>query len=326
MPCPHRYLGLHLDGQLFPNWEIEHLFIGTFNPIWDRPDAINAAYFYGRSAYFWDTVSIFFEDRPYAYDRVDRQAMIDFCQLHKIGFTDLIRCVEDADQDNPRHREQIYSVRDDELERFQTIDWNTKAIEDFLGQKRPKNVYFTLLSTNRQSIFSAEMRKIELKAALLKINCRRLHSPTGARLGCGVPRLHQLVERWSMSAGLPRIDLTRYPYAFGNGTTKKKDGPKKANLKAASLIKAEEEILVMNRYGLSIEPGGKVVLTDNMTKEVLKAKTVIRDIIIPYIRVKYRIEIGLNYTSKNRSPKNTRDLGQEVFQSLRQLGNATKSC
>lgn len=42
MPCPHRFLGLHLTDSLFPNWEVEYLFVGTFNPLWDRPDANNA--------------------------------------------------------------------------------------------------------------------------------------------------------------------------------------------------------------------------------------------------------------------------------------------
>ena len=108
MPCHHRYLGLHLPAMLFPDWEIDYLFIGTFNPVWDRPNAINAAYFYGRSAYFWDLVGIFFEDRTYPYDRDDRQAMVDFCKLHRIGFTDLIFSVEDADLEIPLHRERIY--------------------------------------------------------------------------------------------------------------------------------------------------------------------------------------------------------------------------
>ena len=43
MSCTHRF-----ENQLIPNWEIEHLFIGTFNPSWDLNNAGQADYFYGR--------------------------------------------------------------------------------------------------------------------------------------------------------------------------------------------------------------------------------------------------------------------------------------
>jgi hypothetical protein len=223
MPCPHRYLSLHLPASLFPDWEIDHLFIGTFNPLWDRPNAINAAYFYGRSAYFWDALSIFFEDRAYAFDRNDRRAMVDFCKRHRIGFTDLIVSVEDADQQNPHHREKIYSVKDVDLESFDQIVWNTDNIKDFLAQKRPANIYFTLLSTKQRSLFTPQILKIEQQAHILRINTSRLHSPTGARVGNGVPRLHQLVERWSTATGLPHVDLARYPYVQNEAKGKSRE-------------------------------------------------------------------------------------------------------
>jgi len=43
MPCEHRFLN-----DLIPNWELEYLFIGTFNPSWNNNNAVQADYFYGR--------------------------------------------------------------------------------------------------------------------------------------------------------------------------------------------------------------------------------------------------------------------------------------
>ncbi|KRT15882.1 hypothetical protein ASU31_12940 [Pedobacter ginsenosidimutans] len=316
MPCPHRYLGLHIDGQLFPDWEIDYLFIGTFNPLWDRPDLVNAAYFYGRSAYFWDAVSIFFKDRPYSYARDDQQAMVDFCKRHKIGFTDLILDIEDADWANPEHRQRIYSVLDTDLEQFDEIVWNTTAIEAFLQDNKPGHVFFTLLSGNKKSIFSVEMRKIEQQAASLKINCKRLHSPTGANVGTGVPRLHQLVERWDAVKGLPQIDLSRYPYVQDEKRARKKPSQKKPRIKTYLETSDNPEILVMDRYVLCIEAGKKVILIDRRNNMMLKALTVLRDTIVPHIKLAYGIEVDLHHSSKGRGEKNTRVLGQEVFRIL----------
>ncbi|MDN3586092.1 hypothetical protein QWY86_05400 [Pedobacter aquatilis] len=316
MPCPHRYLGLHIDGQLFPDWEIDYLFIGTFNPLWDRPDLVNAAYFYGRSAYFWDAVSIFFEGRPYSYARDDQQAMVSFCKRHKIGFTDLILNIEDADWASPEHRRRIYSVLDTDLEHFDEIVWNTSEIEAFLGRKKPKQVFFTLLSGKSRSIFSVEMRKIEQRAAALKINCKRLHSPTGANVGTGVPRLHQLVERWDVVTGLPQIDLGHYPYVQEENTVEKKPRQKKATANIHWDCTDHAEILAMDRYGLRIEAGKKVVLIDRKDNTLLKAKTILRDTIVPHIKLAYGIEVDLYHGSKGRTEKNTRMSGQEVYKIL----------
>ncbi|SDF93779.1 hypothetical protein SAMN05421827_102182 [Pedobacter terrae] len=313
MPCPHRYLGLHLPASLLPDWEIDHLFIGTFNPLWDRPNALNAVYFYGRSAYFWDAVSIFFEDTTYAFDRNDRQAMVDFCKRHRMGFTDLILSVEDADQQNQDHRKKIYSVKDVDLESFDQIVWNTDNIKDFLAQKRPANIYFTLLSTDGRSLFSPQILKIEQEALQLGINNSRLHSPTGARLGNGVPRLHQLVERWNIATGLPNVDLARYLYVQNEPKEKKPRKKKLAKRTRFSQNASEIEILIMGRYGLTVSPDERINLFDMNSNTPLKALTVIRDIIIPYISVTFNHQIELHHPTGAKNPKNTRTLGKEVY-------------
>jgi hypothetical protein len=91
---------------------------------------------------------------------------------------------------------------------------------------------------------------------------------------------------------------------------------KRENVKAVLAFREVQELLVMDKYWLSIQPDGRVLLFDRIVCAQLKAKTIIRDIIIPYIKLTYGIEIGLNYGSKDRNPKNTRDLGREIYKIL----------
>ena len=49
MACRHRFYD-----KLSPDWELEYLFVGTFNPSWDFNNAEQADYFYGRNRnFFW---------------------------------------------------------------------------------------------------------------------------------------------------------------------------------------------------------------------------------------------------------------------------------
>jgi hypothetical protein len=304
MACLHRFLGLHIKNSLFPDWEIDHLFIGTFNPEWDRPKALNAEYFYGRSAYFWDAISIIFEDQPFQWIENNKENMIAFCKRNKIGFTDLISIVEDADIQNETHKARIFTVLDSDLEEFGSINWNTNKIINYLNSERPSNIYFTLLSGNKQSIFSKEIVTLELAAQELGITAKRLHSPTGARLGNGSPRLHELVERWVTESSLPAVDLKKYPYV----TTSKLESKEKA--KGSNAV---ESIQIMGRYILSVDISGKYSIIDLVTGEDLKVYPTLVNIVIPYIAAAYRHTIELYSKSKGKSPKNTRTLAKEIL-------------
>jgi|GEM_PF-1072161 len=303
MACSHRFLGLH-SNELFPDWKVDHLFIGTFNPEWDRPNGPNAEYFYGRSAYFWDAVSIIFEDQPFQWTKINKENMIAFCKRNKIGFTDLISIVEDADIQNETHRARIFTVLDSDLEKFGNINWNTDRIIDYLKSEQPSNIYFTLLSGNKQSIFSKEIVKLELAAKELDIRSKRLHSPTGARLGSGSPRLHELVERWVTGSSLPTVDLKKYPYV----TSSNSDSKEKAKGSNEG-----ESIETMGRYNLSVDLTGKYSITNIVTGEDLKVYPTLVNIIIPNIVLKYGYTIDLFSKSKGKSPKNTRTLSKEVL-------------
>ena len=66
MPCIHKFFGHHnhLNGNngLLPNWEVNTLIIGTFNPSnnWVPNNAAN--YYYGRPRnYFWKILGIYIQ-------------------------------------------------------------------------------------------------------------------------------------------------------------------------------------------------------------------------------------------------------------------------
>lgn len=307
MACSHRFLGLHIDNSLFPDWEVDHLFVGTFNPEWNRPNAPNAEYFYGRSAYFWDAVSIIFEDQPFPWTEENRENMIAFCKRNKIGFTDLISCIEDADFGNETHQTRIFTVLDSELEKFGNIKWNTERIIDYLKSEHPINIYFTLLSQNKRSIFSREIVKLELEAKQLDIKSKRLHSPTGARLGNGSPRLHELVERWVTDSDLPKVDLKKYPYVTASNAHVEEK---------AEELNEGTSIDLIDRYTLSVDLHGTYSIIDNITEENLKVYPTLVNIIIPHIALNYGHAIDLFSKSKGKSPKNTRTLAKEVIRYL----------
>jgi hypothetical protein len=74
-----------------PDWEVKHLFIGTFNPQGGQP--VN--YYYGReSNYFWKILSKIFKDDfdPYSCNNIE-----DFyikLRYHKIACIDIINSLE----------------------------------------------------------------------------------------------------------------------------------------------------------------------------------------------------------------------------------------
>lgn len=212
MPCPHRFLNLHQPG-LFPNWEIKHLFIGTFNPSWDHPYN-NADYFYGRSTYFWKVLPRFF-DSPNMSISTEIEK-INFCKHFKIGFTDLIINVENADINNPIHRERILSFRDRDLLKFNNgLIFQTQEIIQYIKYLNSiESVFFTLLGDN-VGLISEAISEIERKLFNVK-PVHRLHTHTGQGLRSGIPRENKLTHKWyaqGMNQINPNLDLAQFYYS-----------------------------------------------------------------------------------------------------------------
>jgi hypothetical protein len=97
MCCLHRFLDYHREG-LFPSWNVKYLFVGTFNPSWNKPGN-NADYFYGRSNYMWLLLPRFLFQDTLQESSIEQKIL--FCRRHFIGFTDLIKRIDNADYNKP---------------------------------------------------------------------------------------------------------------------------------------------------------------------------------------------------------------------------------
>jgi hypothetical protein len=214
MCCLHRFLDYHKEG-LFPSWKVRFLFIGTFNPSWNRPGE-NADYFYGRitSNYMWFLLSRFFkedglEDRSVA-------EKIAFCKRNLVGFTDLIKGVRNADHNNPAHKERILSFKDADLLKFgDGLEFNIDNITRYIDENQSiQRVYFTLRGENVGAISTA-IKKIEQHCQKIGApTTHRLHTPSGMGLGEGKPQENVITHRWhqqGMDLVNPGFDLTDFP-------------------------------------------------------------------------------------------------------------------
>ena len=148
MSCNHKFqsdLNLeHLD------FKPTTLIVGTFNPAWSGKNT--AEWFYGRITgsinnsnagnHFWAVL-------PRLYGQQSLKALgrqnewKKFCHDHKVAITDLISCIEDADENNPLHCQYLAGYSDTAItEHFKKFKFVpvTKLL-----QQNPtiKNVYLT---------------------------------------------------------------------------------------------------------------------------------------------------------------------------------------
>lgn len=143
MPCIHRF-----QQDLYPNYKLKYLFVGTFNPSWDNANRNNASWFYGReNNSFWNILP-----HVFGYDRIDidddqlRQnsdLWRAYCIEKQIGLTDIIEIIQDADEHNEQHREKILSYSDKQIETFHEFSFT--SIEQIIEQNKKslRGVYLT---------------------------------------------------------------------------------------------------------------------------------------------------------------------------------------
>lgn len=175
MPCKHRFQEI-----LIPELtELRFLFIGTFNPEWNADNGNNATYFYGRaSSLFWCIL-------PHAFNA---NCLIDmgiqewggFCNERKIGLTDLISCVRNADINNQEHvRLLTRGFRDENLEQFE-LDFTTEQIIQTINAncQTLRGVFFTRLTNNGIPIIWRQWSSIVQHCQGLGIYTRALPTPS----------------------------------------------------------------------------------------------------------------------------------------------------
>lgn len=192
MACIHRFYGKHQFDSLLPDWEIDYLFIGTFNPEWTINGNQQAEYFYGRTQnnYFWKLVPELWEGKQMTGNGLEH--WLPFLRKNRIGITDLIVSIDDADYNNPVHQKKIKSMADKELVRFKQLKWNTDSIIAYLGIHPNVRV----IITNLTAPIEIE-EQIQIIANATKAELIRLRTPSkGARFHLPKPLYNSLLQEW----------------------------------------------------------------------------------------------------------------------------------
>ncbi len=108
MPCPHKFeKELSLKGI---SYKPTTLIVGTFNPSW--PEGNYAEWFYGRTDnnYFWEVLPRVYGEKSLLNSGSDKWK--SFCEKHTIAITDLIACINDADEEDTDHEELLGGYSD----------------------------------------------------------------------------------------------------------------------------------------------------------------------------------------------------------------------
>lgn len=181
MPCLHRF-----HKELLPLGGINFLFIGTFNPIWVVKKGDNPDYFYSRAASeFWCIL-------PHAFNanclvdknRVEKE---EFCVTHRIGLTDLIYCINNAEENDEEHKKYlIKGFKDEDFEKIKNgnpvldIHFFSPELKQYIRKnvQTLKGVFFTRKSKKDIPRLWAEWDDIKSLCISLNIYCKELASPS----------------------------------------------------------------------------------------------------------------------------------------------------
>ena len=179
MPCYHRFLGFHQPNTLFPDWDIHHLFVGTFNPAWDFVGRENAPYFYGRTRnnYFWDLLPALWGSLPLRCASFGE--WIAFLRKHRIGLTDLIYAIQDADLKDKRHVGWLAGKADINLLRFKKIVWNTEAIISTIFRQCKQLQSLFITNQRTPMLMEQEIQQVAHACSACSIPFGRLITPSG---------------------------------------------------------------------------------------------------------------------------------------------------
>lgn len=205
MSCFHKFL--NVDNELLPEWNSSTLVIGTFNPQNAFCPNNIAEFFYQRPRnYFWRVLPLIAGED--SIENNDTEAQLNFLHKHEIGITDILVSINDADANNEEHINLISTVKDDDIELFDDLIWNTNNIIRYITENNCSHIYFTRLGKPSANVevnsFEHQMRIIEDYCNRNNIYTNRLHSPTGMRLGEG-KRIPTLLNRWITQNGADQM-------------------------------------------------------------------------------------------------------------------------
>ena len=188
MSCKHRFYD-----KLIPSWEFEYLFIGTFNPEWNKPNGNNANYFYTRHTNdFWHILpEVFGNTSLMAKEkRSDSKLLVSYLQTKKIALTDIIMEVKNVKKGNELHFKDVTSVKDESLLKYELV-FNDRIYE--LLNSKLKGVFFTRKCASNSSICN-HWKLIKDKCAELSIPTSELVTPSRGYRSNGYNREKKINE------------------------------------------------------------------------------------------------------------------------------------
>ena len=202
MSCPHRFLNYHVENSLCPNWEFDKLIIGTFNPSWNFSNSKPASYFYGRTMnnYFWDSLPLVFNQDGLRDE--NKEKWIEFLKEQKIGLTDLVIDIIDADKNNKDHYCLLKSMTELNLTKFKNIAFNTQKIISLIEEKKVSKIFIT--NQTAPKLFENEFLKIQTACENQKKSFSRLLTPSSGarfRLPKGTKIIDGIVNDWKPKFG-----------------------------------------------------------------------------------------------------------------------------
>lgn len=224
MSCIHKFFGhvFHQNGEfgLFPNWKAKTLIIGTFNPANNFHPQNTAMYFYGRNRnYFWDILPLFAGELPIDKSIPELQKL--FLEKKQIALTDLLISIDDAESNSSEHKSSIQTVKDKEIEKFNSFTWNTEFILKYIEANKIEGVYYTFLSNPSArnpslNTFEKQTRVIEQYCQEKKIFTSRLFTPSGQGLRSGSLRINKLINKWYYDNGANRFPFLSNQFNINN--------------------------------------------------------------------------------------------------------------
>ena len=188
MSCKHRFYE-----KLIPMWEFDYLFIGTFNPEWDNPNGNNANYFYGRHTNdFWYILPKVFGDIDLMSKekRENPNLLINYLKTRRIALTDIVKEVKNVEKENEQHYNDIISVKDKNLEKYELIF--NQDIYNLLDSNL-KGVFFTR-KYDSKSIICKQWKMIKEKCEELSIPTSELVTPSRGYRSNGYNREKKISE------------------------------------------------------------------------------------------------------------------------------------
>jgi G:T/U-mismatch repair DNA glycosylase len=136
-----------------PNWEVEYLFIGTFNPSGGE----KVPYYYGRKKNrFWKLLSEVFKTELDPHD----DSFFENLKSLKVGCVDIIDSISYPEEYEDRVSGKGYS---DSVLFLSTIkkDYNTKNILDIISKNKLQKVFFTNSGGSLRNEQKLELEKIQ---------------------------------------------------------------------------------------------------------------------------------------------------------------------